>query len=213
MKARMITVLILFSIGGVVLGLTGSSQWPAAEATVAFSPGNLIRLHVIANSDEEADQQVKLLVRDRILQETGALLAGSADRRAALATLRRNQRVLAAAAEDELRKHGFPYGATVEVGRFRFPERQYEFGVLPAGNYQALRVILGKGQGQNWWCVLFPPVCHLTLAEEKPDQEERERIRLRWKALEDLLGRKEQLADKAWVEWAKWFQLATIIIK
>ncbi|HEY8391747.1 MAG TPA: stage II sporulation protein R [Capillibacterium sp.] len=212
MKARIITVLILFFIGGVVLSLTGSFQWPAVETTVAFSPGNLIRLHVIANSDGEADQQVKLLVRDRMLQETAALLAGIGDQKAALAMLKRNRAVLAAAATDELRKHGFAYRAMVEVGEFRFPERHYEFGVLPAGNYQALRVVLGKGQGQNWWCVLFPPVCHLTMAEEKPAKE-REQIRLRWKALEDLGRNKEQLAEKAWVEWAKWFQLATIIIK
>ncbi|NLY92038.1 MAG: stage II sporulation protein R [Firmicutes bacterium] len=212
MKARIITVLILFLIGGVVLSLTGSSQWPAAEATVAFSAGNLIRLHVMANSDGEADQQVKLLVRDRILKETAVLLAGVDDRAAALAALRRNQATLVAAAEEELHKHGFSYRATVEVGEFRFPERHYEFGVLPAGNYQALRVVLGNGQGRNWWCVLFPPVCHLTMAEEKPAGE-RERIRLRWKALEELERNKEQLAKKAWVEWAKWFQLATIIIK
>jgi len=82
--------------------------------------------------------------------------------------------------------------------------------VLPAGNYQALRVVLGNGQGKNWWCVLFPPVCHLT--EEKPAAEG-ETIRLRWKALEDLQRNKEKLAKKAWVEWAKWFQLATIVIK
>jgi stage II sporulation protein R len=166
----------------------------------------------MANSDGEEDQQVKLVVRDRILKETARLLAGINGRAVALAVLKKRQGELVAAAEDELRKHGFAYRASVEVGEFNFPERHYEFGLLPAGQYQALRVVLGKGQGQNWWCVLFPPVCHLTMAEKKPATEG-ETICLRWKALEDLQKNRKELAEKAWVEWAKWFQLATIVIK
>ena len=210
MKARIVTALILVMLGGVILTLTGSPL-STAKTTVAFTPGNLIRLHVLANSDGEGDQEVKLLVRDRILAETAVLLKDVNDRASGLHLLRAHRSDLVAAAEDELKRHGFPYRAAVDVGEFGFPERHYDFGVLPAGKYQALRVVLGQGQGRNWWCVLFPPVCHLTMADQTV--KEVEPIHLRWKALEDLLDRKDELQKKAWVEWAKWFQLATIGIK
>ncbi|NLM37169.1 MAG: stage II sporulation protein R [Firmicutes bacterium] len=212
MKARIVTVFILCLIGGLLLNLTGSPPWATGETVVAFSPENLIRLHVLANSDQPADQEIKLLVRDRILEETAALLAEAEDRTTALAILAKHQRKLVQAAEEELVKHGFFYPATVTIGTFGFPARQYEFGVLPSGEYQALRVVLGKGQGRNWWCVLFPPVCHLVMAEEKP-AETGETIRLRWKALEELQANKDELLKKAWVEWAKWFQLATTAVQ
>ena len=212
MKARIVTVFILCLIGGVLLTLMGSPPWATGEAIVAFSADNLIRLHVLANSDGSADQEVKLLVRDRILKETAALLAEVEDRTTALTILQRHQGALAQAAEDELAKHGFYYPAAVTVGTYGFPARQYEFGVLPSGEYHAVRVVLGRGQGQNWWCVLFPPVCHLVMAEKQP-ADELETIRLRWKALEDLQAHKDELMKKAWGEWAKWFQLATIAVK
>lgn len=209
MKARLITVFMLCLFGGVLFTLLDSSPRTTDEATVAFSADNLIRLHVLANSDHVADQVVKLLVRDRILQETAVLLTEAEDRAAALAILKKNQGALAKAAEEELTKQGFTYPVTVTIGRYGFPARQYEFGVLPPGEYQALRVILGKGQGRNWWCVLFPPVCHLAMAEKKP-REGQGPIRLRWKALEDLQAQKDELMKKAEAEWAKWFQLAAI---
>jgi stage II sporulation protein R len=210
-KARIITVLLVAMLGGAILSLAGNSALPAAETTVAFSAGNLIRLHVLANSDGKGDQEVKLLVRDRILAETAVLLKDVNDRASGLRILCAQRSQLVAAAEDELARHGFPYRAVVEVGEFVFPERQYDFGMLPAGRYQAVRVILGQGQGRNWWCVLFPPVCHLTMADQT--REETEPIRLRWKALEDLKARKDELGKRAWTEWAKWFQLATIALK
>ena len=146
------------------------------------------------------------------MQETAALLAAAEDQTTALAILQKNQEALVKAAEDELARHGFSYSATVSLGEYGFPARQYEFGVLPSGKYQALRVVLGEGQGRNWWCVLFPPVCHMVMAEKKPASEQ-ETIRLRWKALEDLQANKDELMKKAWAEWAKWLHLATVAIQ
>lgn len=211
MKARIVTVLILMMLGGMVLTSVGNSVLPTAETMVTFSSGNLIRLHVMANSDGKEDQEVKLLVRDRILAETAILLKDVNDRVSGLRVLHAYRSHLGAAAEDELERHGFPYRAVVEIGEFVFPERHYAFGMLPAGKYQAVRVILGQGQGRNWWCVLFPPVCHLTVGDQS--KEESKPIRLRWKALDELLKRKDELGKRAWTEWAKWFQLATIAIK
>lgn len=177
-----------------------------SQADVAFTSDNLIRLHVIANSDQINDQQVKLLVRNRILRETERLIQLKKSD-AALDLLKRNRRHLQAAALDELQRNGYEYSARVQIGRFAFPEKEYSFGVLPAGEYKALRVILGEGNGRNWWCVLFPPVCHLTMEEKTKNQGEE--VRLRWRAWENLVNRKEELVTAAG-DWFWFFQLATI---
>lgn len=207
MRIRIFTIIILMLITGLLLNFTEKiSKGEAAE--VAFSTGNLIRLHVVANSDGVEDQKVKLLVRDRILRETEELLAVES-REEALERLAEKKGYLIQAAEDELQKYGFNYHAGLEMGEFNFPERKYEFGVLPAGQYQALRVVLGKGSGENWWCVLFPPVCHLTT--EPKENLSQEKLKLRWKAWEELKEEKEKIMEKAWMEWAKYFQMATLV--
>ena len=177
-----------------------------SQANVAFTSNNLIRLHIIANSDQTTDQQVKLLVRDRILRETEHLIQLEKGA-TALDLLKQKRRHLQTAALDELRRNGYDYSARIRIGRFTFPEKEYPFGVLPAGEYNALQVILGEGNGRNWWCVLFPPVCHLTM-EEKP-KNQGEEVRLRWRAWENMAHRKEELATAAG-DWFRLFQLATI---
>jgi|GEM_PF-2128339 len=178
-----------------------------SQAELAFTTDNLIRLHVIAHSDQANDQRVKLLVRNRILEETQRLVT-ACDQEEALGLLHLNRKRLQAAAVDELRKNGYGYSAAVQIGRFGFPEKEYAFGVLPSGEYHALRVILGDGTGQNWWCVLFPPVCHLTV-EEKPKTPEVE-VRLHWRAWENFQANRDELLTTAWNDWAKFFQLATV---
>ncbi|MBE5784741.1 MAG: stage II sporulation protein R [Clostridiales bacterium] len=122
---------------------------------------NVFRLHVIANSDSVEDQQVKLLVRDSILALERERMASAANGAAAEMLLMEDGKALLGAAEDTLQKAGMDYGASLFVGRFPFPERSYGGKVYPAGEYQALRVVLGEGKGQNWWCVMFPPLCIL----------------------------------------------------
>jgi stage II sporulation protein R len=211
MKIRVLTAIIIIFIGGLVLTFTSGAGWRREESTVAFTAGNLVRLHVVAHSNRETDQRVKLQVRDRILKETEKLLVVE-DQEKALAVLAAYRDDLARAAEDELRKAGFNYDATVELGEFDFPERAYEFGVLPAGKYQAIRVVLGAGGGQNWWCVLFPPVCHLSMAEkagvEAPSPEQ---IKLRWRAWEELKAAHGEEMQQALVKWLSLFQLATVV--
>lgn len=211
MRIRIITAIIIVCIGITFLLLTGLAAAKRAEPVVAFTTDNLIRLHVVANSDALYDQKVKLLVRDRILRETGRMISAQS-RDEALKLLKKNREYLVRAAEDELRKNGFDYCARVYIGRFSFPEKEYPFGKLPAGEYNALRVVLGQGEGKNWWCILFPPICHLT-TEEKLLKEARgteEEIRLRWKVLEELLAKKDQYMGFAWEDWVRIFQLATI---
>ena len=116
----------------------------------------IVRLHVVANSDSEIDQSVKLSVRDAILKEMNQEQKG---KDLALFSIEENEENLISAAENVLKENGCTYGCTLETGRFSFPVKSYENITLPAGKYDAVRVVLGEGQGENWWCVMFPPLC------------------------------------------------------
>lgn len=125
----------------------------------------VVRLHVLANSDSPEDQELKLKVRDRILAYAEPLLAGAADRREAEALLRERAPELERVAAGEIRANGYDYAVTVELEETAFPTREYEGFTLPAGKYLALRAVIGAGEGRNWWCVVFPPLCAAASAE------------------------------------------------
>ena len=116
----------------------------------------LIRLHVVANSDSEEDQAIKLQVRDAVLAVTQPLLEDAEEPKAALlAALPEIEQ----AAEDCLRTLGDSHSVTVTLAQEQFPTRVYDSFALPAGQYLALRVTIGAGAGHNWWCVVFPSLC------------------------------------------------------
>ncbi len=134
---------------------------------------NILRLHIVANSDTAEDQRVKLLVRDAIL---GAIPASESCAEAEAYVLCHGKELLTIA-EDTLRANGFSYGAQLHLGTGIFPDRTYDGITFPAGEYRALRVVLGRGVGQNFWCVLFPPLCIVT--EEKQPLPAAEDIQFR----------------------------------
>ena len=129
------------------------------EQVHADSPVNghegIIRLHVIANSDSEADQSLKLKVRDEIIK----YMEGQDDLEECRKYIISHLDDIARKADNVIKAEGFDYGSTAELGVFYIPRKSYEDLTLPAGNYEALRIILGEGQGQNWWCVIFPNLC------------------------------------------------------
>lgn len=125
----------------------------------------VVRLHVLANSDSEEDQALKLKVRDALLAYVEPILEGAADRREAEALLRGRLPELERIAEEEIRSGGYDYAADVRLEDAMFPTREYEGFTLPAGEYLALRVLIGAAEGQNWWCVVFPPLCAAASAE------------------------------------------------
>lgn len=127
---------------------------------------NVLRLHVLANSDSEADQALKLRVRDSVLAAGAEIFAGAETEEEALAAARENLDVLQKAAEAEVARSGYDYPVTVEVGPARFDTRVYDDFTLPAGEYEAVRVLIGAAAGHNWWCVMFPAVC-LPAAEDQ----------------------------------------------
>ena len=117
-----------------------------------------IRLHVIANSDEKIDQEAKLAVRDAVLELARERFTAS-DKREAQTQLMELGEELQLAAERVLKDRGMDYGVQLLSGEFVFPDMEYNGKLYPAGSYDALRIVLGDGEGQNWWCVMFPPLC------------------------------------------------------
>ena len=119
----------------------------------------VVRLHVLANSDSEEDQAVKLKVRDAILALTVPPLQNCETKEEAVALLEENQTLFVEAAKAVLQEEGFDDTVSIEMGLEEYPTRTYDSLCFPAGEYISMRVSLGTGEGQNWWCCLFPPLC------------------------------------------------------
>lgn len=120
---------------------------------------NVLRLHVIANSDSEEDQALKLSVRDEILKTSKELLAECKTREEAKETVLKNLDKLEESAIRALKKSNEDHTVDIELGEEEYPTKNYESCCFPAGEYLSLKVKIGKAEGQNWWCVLFPPMC------------------------------------------------------
>lgn len=120
---------------------------------------NLIRLHVVANSDSPADQELKNYVKDEIIKHMKDELQGIRDIDKSKEIINENLKYVKNIAEGEIKRRGKSYPVDVTLGDYPFPTKVYSDISLPAGVYQALRVSIGEGIGENWWCVLFPPLC------------------------------------------------------
>lgn len=129
---------------------------------------DVVRLHILANSDSEADQQVKLAVRDALLNGGKELFNGTVNKDSAEYMLEVQKDELIRIADNVLKENGFNYTAQIYLTKEYFTTRTYENFTLPAGEYLALKVVLGSGEGHNWWCVMFPPLC-LPAASENAD--------------------------------------------
>lgn len=119
---------------------------------------NLIRLHIIADSDSEADQAVKLNVRDAVLKEIGDKFKND-DIGICRENIINNLGEIEEIADRVLAENGFSYTSRAYYGKFPFPQKSYASLTLPAGEYFGVRVVLGSGKGHNWWCVMYPPLC------------------------------------------------------
>jgi len=130
-----------------------------------------LRLHVIANSDSEEDQWLKLQVRDRILELMSSTFDEANSRKEAIDIVNTHYDELLRCAENEIADKGYDYKVDITLTEEYYPTREYEGVSLPAGNYLSLRVLIGKAEGQNWWCVLFPPLCTSSAEPKKKLKE------------------------------------------
>ncbi|MGN0414306.1 MAG: stage II sporulation protein R [Agathobacter sp.] len=162
----------------------------------------ILRFHILANSDSEEDQKVKKKVRDAVGQMLEPKLAASEGLSDTERIVEENMDAIVETAERTLEENGFSYGAGARLARVDFPVKTYGDYTFPAGNYEALQVTLGKGEGHNWWCVLYPNMCFqgsvYEIVDDKADEELRQvltteeyqdvfhsgNLKLRWKFLE-----------------------------
>ena len=120
---------------------------------------SVFRLHVIANSDSPADQNLKYIVRDSIIDYINEISSSATSKEEVLQIAKSNISEIQSIAINTVRKEGYDYSVNVEVGNFVFPKKTYGDITFPPGFYDALKVEIGEAKGQNWWCVMFPPLC------------------------------------------------------
>lgn len=160
----------------------------------AYNQFNLIRFHVIANSDSDRDQAMKRRIRDLIVRQMRPEFKEAASLEEARRIAGANLDSIKAVAQKEVNASGEDYPVSVQLGKFDFPIKNYGKLTLPAGNYEAVRVVIGRGQGANWWCVLFPPLCFVDVSRTMSPSDlvttaavvyaEEEKVKVRFKILE-----------------------------
>jgi stage II sporulation protein R len=213
LKKALILVLCLALIGGVFIACDGSK--PVSVHT------NVIRLHILANSDSDTDQSDKLKIRDMVLKNWGSKLASFDSSKQAWSELKTLLPDIQKDIAAFLKKLGVKYGVKLETGVYDFPVRNYNGVVFPEGKYQALRIELGAATGHNWWCVMFPPLCLVgddgnmdmeqykdlvkALGDDDVTLENAPDAPVRSWLFDKLAG--EQQWDKDFVNWAKEFWL------
>jgi stage II sporulation protein R len=145
----------------------------------------LIRFHVIANSDNAQDQALKLKVRDKVLEYISPKLKNSKSIEESRRILIANDEAIKKISEEIIRKNGYRYAIATELSKQKFPVKTYGNITLPQGEYEAYRILIGNGSGQNWWCVMFPPLCFIDITKGEVSYEETE------KSMKQVLSEKE----------------------
>ena len=133
------------------------------EAVSTDISNSVFRLHVIANSNSEEDQNLKYKVRDSLLNYMNNICANCTSKEEAINLVTTHQDEFKHVALETIKKEGYSYDVKIEIGNFEFPTKQYGDISLPAGFYDALKVEIGKAEGRNWWCVMFPSLCFVDI--------------------------------------------------
>lgn len=172
-----------FKIVGIiaVLAVTGTLMHYYGEVTKAQErqraiADQIIRLHVIANSDSEEDQAVKLKVKETVLTYLRGEMKDAATIGQARQAIRENLSEIETIAEEKLAMEGYDYGVTASLEPCYFPVKEYGDMTFPAGEYEALRVRLGKSEGKNWWCVMYPTLCFVDSVYQVVPEESKEKL-------------------------------------
>ena len=169
MKKFCIIFLSLFILGLAVFGLAGGGAFGGypqngggrvvTNNNFSLSERDFLRIHIRADSNDSDAQAVKYRVRDSVVEYLAPIIADCGDKDTAIEKLRGYLPQITAVASETLQRQGFSYGATATIEKENFPTRVYAEYTLPSGEYTALILRLGRGQGDNWWCVAYPPLC------------------------------------------------------
>lgn len=160
-RSKLKTTLLLIFLLFVYVLIAASSYTKAVCTDIA---NNVFRLHVIANSDSEEDQNLKYIVRDSILSYVNGILENINNKEDVVLTINNHIDEIKNIAQQAVYNEGFTYDVEIEVGNFKFPTKTYGNISFPPGLYDALRVKIGNASGKNWWCVMFPPLCFVDVS-------------------------------------------------
>lgn len=152
---RFFVVLILFCLFVFISALS------YVDAVSEDLSNSVFRLHVIANSDSKEDQDLKYKVRDAVLEYMNSISANCTSKDEVITLAYDYQDEFKEIAKKVIKENGYNYDVNIRIGNFEFPTKHYGDISLPAGSYDALRIEIGEAQGQNWWCVMFPPLCFI----------------------------------------------------
>lgn len=156
MKKKLNFIFILTILVFIYIALLSFNYSKAISSNLLDS---VFRLHIIANSDSSADQELKLKVRDNIINYMNTLTSSSSDKKDVISMVNNHLDSFKEIALNTIKENGYNYDVNIEIGNFHFPTKSYGDISFPAGNYDALKIEIGDAIGQNWWCVLFPPLC------------------------------------------------------
>lgn len=145
---------------------------------------NFFRLHILANSDSEVDQNLKLKVRDAIIEYMNSQNFSNSSKSEVISVVEKDLETYKHIAENVINQEGFDFPVSIEIGNFHFPTKIYGNISLPAGYYDALRIKIGNAEGQNWWCSLFPPLCFVDISSGIIDENSKN-------SLEENLSKEE----------------------
>lgn len=137
---------------------------------------SVFRLHVIANSDSQEDQNLKYIVRDELLKYMNTLTQNISSKEAAIELAKQHEEEFYKIAKKTIEENGYNYDVKIEIGNFFFPTKHYGDISLPSGYYDSLKVEIGNASGQNWWCVMFPPLCFVDMSTGIVPDESKETI-------------------------------------
>ena len=129
------------------------------DAVSSDISNSVFRLHVIANSDSKEDQELKYKVRDKVLEYMNLISKNCTSKEDVINLAKTHQEEFKNIAQNVIKENGYNYNVNIYIGKYDFPTKTYGDISFPAGNYDCLRIEIGESQGQNWWCVMFPPLC------------------------------------------------------
>lgn len=162
-KIRIRLIILVLSLIGVIslMTLTISGEVKNINSLSENYKDKLIRFHVIANSDSDEDQELKLKVRDAVIEYLQPKLSKSKNISQSEEIIKNEYDQIEKISENIIKENGYTYDIKVGIEYSNFPTKQYSSVVLPAGEYKALKIVIGEGTGKNWWCVMFPPLCFI----------------------------------------------------
>lgn len=174
MNKSYITGLLLFA-PVILLGILITLRQPAVDTTSIAE--QIIRLHVLANSDSDDDQALKLQLKEALLEKMSSQLSHAASAEEIRSYVESNKEMLISYAEQFVQRNGYAYSVAISLEECYFPTKAYGDMIFPSGNYEALKIVIGEGEGKNWWCVLYPPLCFVEVTDGVVPEESRQMLK------------------------------------